>query len=128
MINIKKKFNFRGSFGNLLYFKKYSNLFLVLLDRRERHVLTLTSGFCKSGRTRKQKVAPLNVIIMIKKLKTYLDSYNVKFVCLTIRQRMTYHFHNLKRLLKLFNIKIVNFVFTLKKPHSKKRGRKPKRI
>lgn len=125
---IKKKFNFRGFLGNLLYFKRHSNLFLVLLDKRNRHVVTLTSGYCQLGRTKKQKVAPLNVIIMMKKLKTYLDLYKIKNVNLTIRQKMTFHFHNLKRLLKLFNIKVNIYNFILRRPHSRKRGRKLRRI
>lgn len=125
---VKKKFDFRKFFGNLLYFKRHSNLFLVLLDRKFKHVITLTAGSCKLGRTKKQKVAPLNVITMIKKLKTYLDLYNVKFVDLAIRQKMSFHFQNLRKLLKLFNIRVSNYVFILNKPHSKKRGRKLRRI
>lgn len=125
---IKSKFYFYKSIGNLLFFKRHSNLFIVLTDSKLKHVVTLTSGSCKLGKTKKQKVAPLNMLIMIKKLKIYLDKYRISFVKLSIRQKLSFYFFNLKKLFKMYNILVKEYIYILSIPHSKKRGRKLRRI
>ena len=94
----------------------------------KRHIVTLTSGSCKIGKNRKQKVSPLNMGIIIKQLKTYLTLYNIRSVHLFIRQKIIYYFRKLQKLLKFHNITISHFSFILKKPHGYVRGRTPRRV
>jgi|ERR1043165_4236231 hypothetical protein len=123
-----RKFKFFKGIGNIYFFKRHSNLFLVFFDSKKKHIVTLTSGFCKLGRTRKQKIAALNMLGLIKTLKIYLDKYKIKYLRLFIKQRLTYYLYNLRKLLKLYNIFIVDSKFLLYKTHTKKRGRTVRRI
>ena len=127
MIKLKKFRFFRGV-GNIFFFKRHSNLFLVFFDSKKKHIVTLTSGFCKLGRTKKQKVAALNMLGLVKTLKTYLDKYKVKYLRLYIKQRLTFYLYNLRKLLKLYNFLIVDSKFLLYRSHTKKRGRTVRRI
>jgi hypothetical protein len=123
-----KHFYFYRQCANLLFFKRHSNLFLVFLDSRKKHVITLTSGSCKIGKTRKQKVSPLNMGGLIQKLKTYLILYKIKSLRLILRQRMPYFLRRLRKLFKFYNIYISSYFFVLKKRHGYKRGRTPRRV
>jgi len=127
MIKLKKFRFFRGV-GNIYFFKRHSNLFLVFFDSKKKHIVTLTSGYCKLGRTKKQKVAALNMSGLVKTLKTYLDKYKVKYLRLFIKQRLTFYLYNLRKLLKLYNFLIVDSKFLLYRSHTKKRGRTVRRI
>lgn len=127
MIKLKKFRFFRGV-GNIFFFKRHSNLFLVFFDSKKKHIVTLTSGFCKLGRTKKQKVAALNMSGLVKILKNYLDKYKIKYLRLFIKQRLTYYLYNLRKLLKLNNFLIVDSKFLLYRSHTKKRGRTVRRI
>jgi hypothetical protein len=123
-----RKFNFFRGIGNIYFFKRHSNLFLVFFDSRKKHIVTLTSGFCKLGRTKKQKVAALNMEGLVKVLKVYLDKYKIKYLKLHIRQRLAFHLYNLRKLLRLYNYLIVSSKFLLYQSHTKKRGRTVRRI
>ena len=123
-----RKFRFYRGIGNIFFFKRHSNLFLVFFDSRRKHIVTLTSGLCKLGRTKKQKVAALNMSGLIKVLKTYLDKYKIKFLRLYIKQRLTFYLYNLRKLLKLYNFLIVDSKFLLYRSHTRKRGRTVRRI
>jgi|ERR1700750_769016 len=123
-----KRFRFFRRIGNIYFFKRHSNLFLVFFDSKRKHIVTLTSGFCKLGRTKKQKVAALNMLGLVKTLKTYLDKYKIKFLRLFIKQRLTYYLYNLRKLLKLYNFLIIDSKFLLYQSHTKKRGRTVRRI
>lgn len=131
MTNNKRKihkFIFRNGIGNLLFFKRHSNLFFVFLDSRKKHVVTLTSGNCKVGKTRKQKMSPLNMGLIIKKLKTYLILYKIKSVRLLIKQKIIYFIRKLRKLLTFYNIIVSHYKFILNKRHGIKRGRTPRRV
>ena len=128
MIKLKKPFNFRRSRCNVLFFKRHSNLFLVLLDRRKRHVVTLTSGSCKLGKTKKQKISALNIGGLVKHLKVYLEKYKIKYVKLSLKQRIPFYYFNLKKMFKFHNIRIIWFRFLLCKKHGIKRGKNLRRI
>jgi hypothetical protein len=123
-----KRFKFFRGIGNIYFFKRHSNLFLVFFDSKKRHIVTLTSGFCKLGRTKKQKVAALNMVGLIKTLKIYLDKYKIKYLKLHIKQRLAFYLYHLRKLLKLYNYLIVDFKFLLYRNHTKKRGRTVRRI
>lgn len=123
-----KAFRFYRKTANLLFFKRHSNLFLVFLDSRRKHIITLTSGSCKIGKTRKQKVSPLNLGGLIQKLKTYLILYKIQSLRLIIRQRIPYFLRRLRKLFKFYNIYISDYFFVLKKRHGYSRGRTPRRV
>jgi hypothetical protein len=123
-----RKFRFFKGIGNIYFFKRHSNLFLVFLDGRRKHIVTLTSGFCKLGRTKKQKVAALNMPGLVKTLKIYLDKYKIKYLRLYIRQRLAFHLYNLRKLLRLYNYLIIKSKFLLYQSHTKRRGRTVRRI
>lgn len=129
MTNLKiNKFIFKNGVGNILFFKRHSNLFLVFLDSNKKHIVTLTSGFCKVGKTKKQKVSPLNLGILVQKLKTYLTLYKVKSVILSFRQKITFFFRKLGSLFKYHNINISGYHFILCRTHGRIRGRNPRRV
>jgi hypothetical protein len=69
---IKLKSLSKIKLGNLIFFKKYSNLFIVFLIKKK-HIITLTSGVCKMGKTKKQKIASHNMLNMVNKLLEYLN-------------------------------------------------------
>lgn len=123
-----KHFIFYKNIGNILFFKRHSNLFLVFLDSKKKHILTLTSGSCKIGKTRKQKVSPLNIGGIIQKLKLYLNLYKIKSLKLFIRQRIPYYLKRLKKLFKFYNVNISGYSFILKKCHGNIKGRTPRRV
>lgn len=126
-INIKK-FIFRRGIGKLLFFKRHSNLFFVFLDSHKKHVITLTSGSCKVGKTKKQKMSPLNMGIIIKNLKTYLLLYKINSLHLYMRQKISFYFRKLRKLFKFYKIAIFRYTFILNKCHGNKRGRNPRRV
>jgi hypothetical protein len=130
MIKLKKfkKFRFFRGIGNIYFFKRHSNLFLVFFDSRKKHIVTLTSGLCKLGRTKKQKVAALNMTGLVKTLKIYLDKYKIKYLRLHIKQRLAFHLYNLRKLLRLYNYLIVSSKYLLYRSHTRKRGRTLRRI
>jgi len=129
MIKYKiRKFKFFRGIGNIYFFKRHSNLFLVFFDSRRKHIVTLSSGLCKLGRTKKQKVAALNMTGLVKTLKIYLDKYKIKYLKLYIRQRLAFHLYNLRKILRLYNYLIVKCKFLLYQSHTKKRGRTIRRI
>jgi hypothetical protein len=115
-------------FGNLIFFRRHSNLFFVLLNWKKDHLITLTSGNCKLGKNKKQKLAPLNMSIIIQKLKISLESHNIKFLKFYMRQRISFFFNKLKKLFRYYNISIVDYRYILRKLHGKKRGRILRRI
>lgn len=124
----KKKFIFKNDIGNILFFKRHSNLFLVFLDSRKKHIVTLTSGFCKVGKTRKQKISPLNMGIIIQKLKTYMVLYKVKSLILSLKQKIPFFLKKLGKLFKYHNILISGYKFILCHTHGRIRGRTPRRV
>lgn len=124
----KKKFFFSKGCGNLLFFKRHSNIFFVFLDSKKKHVITLTAGSCKVGKTKKQKISPLNMGGIIQKLKKYINLYKVRTLHLLMRQRIPFYFKKLTKFLKFYNIQVSGFSFILNRSHGYKRGRTPRRV
>lgn len=129
-MKIKRKRNLAHlkEHGNLIFFKRHSNLFFVLLNWRKKHLITLTSGNCKLGRNKKQKLAPLNLSLIIQKLKNILEAQNIKFLRFYMRQRIIFYFNKIKKLFRYYSISIVNYKFILRRLHGKKRGKNLRRI
>lgn len=113
--------------GNLIFFKRYSNLFIVFLIKKK-HIVTLTSGICKMGKTKKQKTASHNMLNMVNKLLEYLHRWNIKYVNFIIKQKISSHFFNFQKLLKMNNIVIKSYKYIFKQQHGFRRKRKYRRI
>jgi len=127
---IQKKNNifFKYGIGHLLFFQKRSNVFLVLKTEKKRHVITLTAGSCKLGTTKKQKISPFNINIMIRRLKEYCKIYEVNRVRFFLRSSINKHYYNILKYLSLYNIKVMEIGYVLHLPHNGVRRRKPRRI
>jgi len=55
----------KGPYYNLLFFKRHSNIFLVLSKKNWKHITTLTGGNCLLGKKKKEKKAVHNILLMI---------------------------------------------------------------
>jgi ribosomal protein S11 len=119
---------FKYGIGHLLFFQKYSNVFLVLKTESKQHVVTLTGGSCRFGRTRKQKISPFNISIMIQDLKEYCDIYKITRVRFFFKSVINKHYYNIMKYLALNNIKIMEIGYVLHQPHNGMRGRKLRRV
>lgn len=119
---------FKYGIGHLLFFQKYSNVFLVLNTENNQHVVTLTAGSCQLGRTKKQKISPFNVSLMVKELKSYCNIYDITRVRFFLRSEINKHYYNIIKYLSLNDIKIMEIGYVLHVPHNGKRGRKLRRI
>lgn len=114
--------------GNLFFFKRYSNIFLVLSNYKRKHIITLTSGSCKLGKNKKKKISPFNMLNLVVALKAALLKNNIKFLNLYLKQRFSRHFFNLRKMFKLNEIKVYKYIFLLYKSYSLSKGRKVRRI
>ena len=114
--------------GCLHFFKRYSNIFLVLCNYKNRHIITLTSGNCKLGKNKKKKISPFNMLNLVKALKIHLLKNNIKFLSFYLKQRFSRHFFNLRKMFKLNEIKINKYTFLLHKSYNLSKKRKVRRI
>lgn len=128
VIEKKPNINFKYGIGHLLFFQRYSNIFLVLKTENRKHVVTLTAGSCKLGSTKKQKISPFNVNVMIKELKQYCKVYNIERIRFFLRNNINKHYYNILKYLALYNIKILEIGYIIHTPHNGIRKRKPRRI
>jgi ribosomal protein S11 len=119
---------FKYGIGHLLFFQKRSNVFLVLKTENKKHVVTLTAGSCKVGKTKKQKISPFNINIMIKQLKEYCKVYEVSRIRFFLRSSINKHYYNILKYLSLYNIKVMEIGYVLHVPHNGTRKRKSRRI
>jgi ribosomal protein S11 len=119
---------FKYGIGHVIFFQKHSNLFFVLKTEKKQHVITLTSGSCKVGDTKKQKISPFNINIIIKCLKDYCKLYGVYRIRFFLRSGINKHYYNIIKYLSLYNIKIMDIGYVLHLPHNGIRGRKLRRI
>lgn len=128
VIQKKTHISFKYGIGHVLFFQKRSNVFLVLKTEKKKHVITLTGGSCKLGDTKKQKISPFNINIMIKRLKEYCKVYNVYRIRFFLRSSINKHYYNIIKYLSLYNIKIMEIGYVLHLPHNGMRIRKARRI
>jgi hypothetical protein len=112
----------------LLYFKRHSNIFLVLKTENKKHVVTLTSGSCGVGKSKKQKISAQNVNLIIQKLKEYCIVYQINRLRFFLKNNITKHYYNILKYLNLYNIRVIENSYVLHKAHHHIRGRKPRRI
>jgi len=103
----------KKNIGRILLFKRHSNIFIVVSNYRKRHLITLTSGNCLLGRKKKEKMAVHNMLKLVDKLVKILNKFNLKFVNIIVKQRLTRHFFNLYKLLKKNRIFMLNFKYLL---------------
>lgn len=119
---------FKYGIGHLLFFQKHSNVFLVLKTEKKQHLVTLTGGSCRLGSTKKQKISPFNISILIKELKEYCNVYNITRVRFFFKSIINKHYYNIIKYLTLNDIKIMEIGYILHAAHNGIRGRKLRRI
>lgn len=124
----KRHFFFEKNTAFLLYFKRHSNIFLVLSDNDKNHIITLTSGNCRIGRTKKQKVSAYNIYLLIEELNRYFILYKITRIKLLLKTKITSHFYNIIKYLEHYNIKINECNLVLHHPHNGTRGRNIRRV
>src|SRR3954451_19699397 len=125
---IKLKNKDRKFVGSLFFFKRYSNIFLVLSNYKRKHIITLTSGSCKLGKNKKKKISPFNMLNLVVALKSSLLKNNIKFLNFYLKQRFSRHFFNLRKMFKLNEIKVNKYIFLLYKSYSLNKKRKIRKI
>jgi ribosomal protein S11 len=128
VIQKKNHIFFKYGIGHLLFFQKRSNVFLVLKTEKKKHVVTLTGGSCKVGTTKKQKISPFNINIMIRQLKEYCKIYEVTRLRFFFRSSINKHYYNIIKYLSIYNIKIMEIGYVLHLPHNGTRIKKLRRI
>lgn len=128
IVQKKKHISFKYGIGHLLFFQKRSNVFLILKTEKQQHVITLTGGSCKLGYTKKEKVSPFNINLIIKRLKEYCKVYEVNRVRFFLRSSINKHYYNIIKYLSIYNIKIMEIGYVLHLPHNGIRRKKPRRI
>jgi ribosomal protein S11 len=119
---------FKYGIGHVLFFQKHSNIFLILKTEKKKHVITLTAGSCNVGSTKKQKISPFNINIIIKRLKDYCKLYNVYRIRFFLRSSINKHYYNIIKYLSLYNIKVMEVGYVLHLPHNGTRGKNLRRI
>jgi ribosomal protein S11 len=126
IIKLKKKN--KRFVGSLFFFKRYSNIFLILSNYKRKHIITLTSGNCKLGKNKKKKISPFNMLNIVVSLKNALLKNNIKYLNLYLKQHFSRHFFNLRKMFKLNEIKIDKYIFLLYKSYGLSKKRKVRRI
>jgi len=99
-----------------------------LKTESQKHVVTLTGGSCRAGKTKKQKISPYNINLIIKQLKEYCNIYNINRVRFFLRSNINKHYYNILKYLSLYHIKIIELSYVLHVAHNGMRGRKVRRI
>jgi len=116
------------SIGNLFFFKRHSNIFLILSNNKMKHLITFTGGSSQLGKNKKKKISPFNMLNLIKNLKAALLKNNIKVLNFYFKQRFSRHFFNLRKMFKLNEIKVLNYTFLLYKSYSVRKTRNIRRI
>jgi hypothetical protein len=114
--------------GSLFFFKRHSNIFLVLSNYKRKHIITLTAGNCQLGKNKKKKTSPFNMLGLVISLKEHLIKNNIKFLIFYFKQRFSRHFFSLRKMFKLNEIKIYQYIFLLYKSYSLSKKRTVRRI
>lgn len=114
--------------GNLFFFKRHSNLFLVLSNNKMKHLITVTSGLSKLGKNKKKKISPFNMLGLVTFLKSHLVKNDIRFLNFYFKQRFSRHFFNLKKMLRFSGIKVSKYIFLLYKSYGLSKKRSIRRI
>src|SRR3954468_15486737 len=103
LINLKNK---NLIIGNLFFYKRHSNIFLILLNNHWKHIATLTGGNCQMGKNKKKKTSPFNMLNIVAALKKLLLKHNIKLLNFYLKQRFSRHFYNLRKMFRLNEVKV----------------------
>lgn len=114
--------------GNLFFYKRHSNIFLILLNNNWKHIATLTAGNRKMGKNKKKKMSPFNMLNIVASLKKLLLKHSIKFLNFYLKQRFSRHFYNLKKMFRLNEVKVNRYIFLLCKSYGLNKKRKVRRI
>jgi len=110
------------------FLKGIAIFFLVLSNYKRQNIIKLTAGNCHLGKKKKKKTSPFNMLGLVISLKEHLIKNNIKFLIFYFKQRFSRHFFSLRKMFKLNEIKIYQYIFLLYKSYSLSKKRTVRRI
>jgi len=118
----------KHNIGHLLFFKRHSNIFVVITNYLKKHLYTVTAGNALLGKKKKEKMAVHNLIKLITKVLALLKFYKITCIYISLKQYFNRHFFTLYNYLKKNHIYIIGFRYLLQKPHGFMKRRKLRRV
>jgi ribosomal protein S11 len=132
MINIEKKTHF--FFGNkikkakLIFELRYSNIFVTLLDLRNKVICCKTSGCDKICSNKKKRISMLATDNIVNMLITFFNIYEIKNLIIFFRTMPNKSSFRLVHYLERCGMKILRLKVKLSYPHNGVRVRKLRRV
>lgn len=114
--------------GYLYYFKRHSNIYVVITNYLKKHLYTVTAGNALLGKKKKEKLAVHNLIKLIKKVCSLLRYYKINNVEIRWKQRLTRHFYTIYHSIRKRRIFVRAYRFMLYKAHGRMKKRKMRRV
>ena len=107
---------------------KHSNIELTITDLKKKVVVCRTPASCGLKITKRRKKAPHSVEPLVNNIILFFKRFDIRFVHLIIRNKITRHVRFLIKELLFYNLKVKSFTVLKKKSHNGLRGRKLRRI
>lgn len=132
MKKLRKKDNFFFSNKGVakLYLRcSYSNIFLTLTDLNDHVIICHTSGSSdKTTRSKRRKKAPQTIEPIMRKLKPFIDLYNIRNIEIINKTKVSAVFRALVKELEFYNILILSIKWVHILAHNGVRGRKNRKF
>jgi ribosomal protein S11 len=127
---IKKPYFYFGGLkrAKLIFKRRYSNFFFILLDMHNKVICCKTSGCHGYCSNKKKKVSYHAIDCCIDLLLPYLHLYNIVSLVVILKDFRYYLVSRLSEYLQLKGIKISSLKFISDQPHNGVRGRKLRRV
>jgi len=93
----------------LLFNRTYSNIFITLLDAKQKIIITKTSGISKVGNNKKKKKSPQAVEAIIRSMIKYFRLYKIKSLGIILRCKISIHMHTLVKELLYSGVKVASY-------------------
>jgi ribosomal protein S11 len=107
--------------------RTYSNVFISLLDRYSRVIITKTSGNFNLGNNKKKKKTPQAVEEIMRGLIEYIKLYNIGSIMIILRCKISPHIYTMVKELLVAGIEIKGYYDKRVVAHNGMRGRKMRR-
>ena len=129
-ILIKKKHFYFGDPPFLAFLtvkRTYSNIFISLLDRYSRVIITKTSGNFNIGNNKKKKKTPQAVEEIMRGVIEYIKLYDIASIMVILRCKVSPHIYTIVKELLVSGIAIKGYYDKRVIAHNGMRGRKMRR-
>lgn len=114
--------------GYLFFFKRPSNIYVVITNYYKKHLYTVTSGNALLGRKKKEKLAVHNILKIVNKVLEILKFYHITCVYIMVKHYPGRHFFTFNKLIKRNRIYIFGYRYLLQKSHGFIKRRKKRRV